>query len=50
MNIAFMRLYREEKGELAYTIIEADNPMDDEVIRFIKKNKSILDVNVIESR
>ncbi|OON97652.1 MAG: L-serine dehydratase, iron-sulfur-dependent subunit beta [Candidatus Epulonipiscioides saccharophilum] len=49
INIAFMRLYREEKGELAYTIIEADNPMDDEVIRFIKKNKSILDVNAIES-
>jgi len=48
INIAFMRLYREEKGEMAYTIIEADNPIDDDVIRFVKKNKSILDVTIIE--
>lgn len=32
INIAFMRLYREDKGKHAYTIIEADEPIKGEVI------------------
>lgn len=41
INIAFMRLYRESKGELAYTIVEADEEIDEQVLREIKKNPNI---------
>ncbi|MHC1750133.1 MAG: L-serine ammonia-lyase, iron-sulfur-dependent subunit beta [Cellulosilyticaceae bacterium] len=49
INIAFMRLYRESKGEIAYTIIEADEAIDDGVIAKIKENHSIESVRIIES-
>lgn len=49
INIAFMRLYRESKGEIAYTIIEADESIDDGVITKIKENNSIETVRIIES-
>lgn len=48
INIAFMRTYREEKGKKAYTIIEADEKIDPEVVRLIKLNQYILDVRIIE--
>lgn len=41
INIAFMRLYRESKGELAYTIVEADEEIDAQVLREIKDNPNI---------
>lgn len=48
INIAFMRLYREDKGMIAYTIIEADEHIDARVIEKIKENTSIIDVKIIE--
>ncbi|MZQ76004.1 MAG: L-serine ammonia-lyase, iron-sulfur-dependent, subunit beta [Peptoclostridium sp.] len=42
INIAFMRIYREEKGENAFTIIEADNDIPDEVVNDIKLDTSII--------
>src|SRR5574344_1821690 len=32
VNIAFMRLYRENRGKLAYTIVEADQPIKRETV------------------
>lgn len=48
INIAFMRLYREDKGMIAYTIIEADEQINEGVIQKIKENQSIIDVKIIE--
>ena len=48
VNIAFMRLYREEKGTIAYTIIEADEKIDAHVVALIKGQPGILEVKLIE--
>lgn len=48
INIAYMRLYREDKGMVAYTIIETDEYINEGVIEKIKENKSIIDVKIIE--
>ena len=36
-----MRAYREEKGAIASTIIEADQPICDEVLEAIMKNPAV---------
>lgn len=41
INIAFMRLYRESRGEQAYTIIEADEPIPAEAVEQIHAHPSI---------
>ncbi len=41
INIAFMRLYRESKGSLAYTIIEADEAIPAEAVAQIQSHPSI---------
>lgn len=48
INIAFMRLYREEKGRNAYTIIEADEVISEDVVYQIEKNPSIYSAILIE--
>lgn len=48
INIAFMRVYREDKGMVAYTIIETDEHINEGVIQKIKENQSIVDVKIIE--
>ncbi|ONI37899.1 L-serine dehydratase, iron-sulfur-dependent subunit beta [Candidatus Epulonipiscium fishelsonii] len=48
INIAFLKLYREEKGQKAYTVIEADQKINSDVIDEIKQNQFIIDVNLIE--
>ncbi len=47
INIAFMRLYRESKGSVAYTIIETDQKVDQGVREKIKEHPSIEDVKII---
>ena len=47
INIAFMRLYRESKGSVAYTIIETDENVDRGVREKIKEHPSIEDVKII---
>lgn len=47
INIAFMRLYRESRGTLAYTIIETDELIDEGVQHKIQENSSILKVTII---
>lgn len=41
INIAYMRLYRESKGEVASTIIEADEPLSEEVLEAIEANEAV---------
>ncbi len=41
INIAFMKLYRETKGSNAYTIIEADEPIDRDVVDQIERLSNV---------
>lgn len=47
INIAFMRLYRENKGQLAYTIIEVDQPIPKAIAGKLKELPNIETVNII---
>lgn len=49
INIAFMRLYREAQGHRAYTVIEADEPIDERVVREIALNPAIVDVKLLSA-
>lgn len=49
INIATTRLFRERKGELAYTIMETDDEIPEGVIRAINKNADIFDVHIVKS-
>lgn len=48
INIAFMKLYRENKGTTAYSIIEADEPMNEEVIQQIEEFYNVSKAILIE--
>lgn len=48
INIAFMRLYREGKGTFAYTMIELDDAVSEEVIEKLKENPHIISVKMIK--
>jgi len=47
INIARAKLFRQSKGELAYTIIEADEVISDTVIERIRKPDNIYDATLI---
>ncbi|PHV71668.1 L-serine ammonia-lyase, iron-sulfur-dependent, subunit beta [Sporanaerobium hydrogeniformans] len=47
INIAYMRLYREQKGTIASTIIEADEPLTKEVLKAIEANPAIYNAKLI---
>lgn len=49
VNIAFMRLFRESKGNTAYTIVESDGRLPREIIAEMKTNPNIRDVAIIQS-
>lgn len=48
VNIAFMRLFREAKGETAYTIIESDHRIPDSIIDNIIGHENIQETTVIQ--
>lgn len=48
VNIAFMKLYRDNKGENAYTIIETDEKLDERLVGEIQANPNIKSAIVIE--
>lgn len=48
INIAFARLYRENKGERAYTIIETDDKIPERAIESIKNGNNINNAILIE--
>ena len=41
VNIAFMRLFRENKGARAYTIVESDEKIPDSVLKKIRENPAV---------
>ncbi len=48
VNIAFMRLFREDKGANAFTIVESDEPIPEEVLDMIKTNSNVADLMLIQ--
>ena len=48
VNIAFMRLFREEKGHTAYTIVESDERLPEGVDKLLLENPNINDVMVVQ--
>ena len=49
VNIAFLRLFRETKGEIAYTFAESDDPIPEDVANAVKLNRNVRDVMLIRS-
>ncbi|WP_066495198.1 L-serine ammonia-lyase, iron-sulfur-dependent subunit beta [Abyssisolibacter fermentans] len=50
MNIAFMSVYRQDKGQDAFMVIELDNELKDDLTRNIKSEaEEVRDVYIIES-
>ncbi len=47
INIAFMKLFREEKGQTAYSIVESDDALPDSVEELIRQNPSVHDVMLV---
>lgn len=48
VNIAFMRLFREAKGHKAYTIVESDDRLPEDVIERLRENPNIREVMVVQ--
>ena len=48
VNIAFMRLFREEKGHTAYTIVESDGQFPEGIAEPLRDNPNVHDVMIVE--
>ncbi|WP_028234617.1 L-serine ammonia-lyase, iron-sulfur-dependent subunit beta [Pseudobutyrivibrio sp. MD2005] len=48
INIAFMRLFREGKHERAYTIVETDSSLPEDIKDAIMQNKYVEDVMIVQ--
>ena len=48
VNIAYMRIFRESKGEKAYTIVESDQTLPDDLPKQIKTNSNVMAVMIIK--
>ena len=48
VNIAFMRLYREERGARAYTIVESDEKIPEDVTEKIRENPFVSNVILVQ--
>ena len=49
INIAFMKMFRSEKGATAYTVIESDEKISDEVLEEMRKVPLVDDVRLIQN-
>jgi len=49
VNIAFMRIFRESKGETAYTIVESDGRLPDDIVPDLLANPHVHDVMMIQN-
>ena len=49
VNIAFMRLFREGKGDTAYSIIESDGTLPEGIAEELRANPYIQDVMIVQS-
>lgn len=48
VNIAFMKLYREDKGSTSYTFVETDSHLPKSIIEFIRENPDIYDAMIVQ--
>lgn len=48
INIAFMRLFREKKGHTAYSIVESDDCLPEEVAASLRENPNVQDVMIVQ--
>ncbi len=48
VNIAFMRLFRENRGATAYTIVESDEHIPDSILNEIKSNPHVEELMLIQ--
>lgn len=48
VNIAYLRVFREEKGGLAYTIVESDEEISEKAVEVIRKNPAIQDIMLVQ--
>ena len=48
VNIAFMRLFREGKGDIAYSILESDGVLPDGIPEQLRTNPHIHDVMIVQ--
>ena len=48
INIAFMRLFRESKGNTAYTIVESDGKLPENIVPAIRENPNIHEVMIVQ--
>lgn len=48
VSIAFMRLFRESRGEKAYTIVESDNRLPEDITEKLLENPNVQDVMLIQ--
>ena len=48
VNIAFMRLFREDKGATAFTVVESDEKIPAEILDKIRTNKNVKDLMLIQ--
>ncbi len=48
VNIAFMRLFRENKGSNAYTVVESDEPIPEDVLDKIRTNANVDNLMLIQ--
>lgn len=48
VNIAFMRLFREKKGTIAYTVIESDEYIPSEIVKDIESSPNIQELMLIQ--
>ena len=49
VNIAFMRLFREGKGNVAYTIVESDGHLPENIREELLKNGHVHDVMIVQT-
>ena len=50
VNIAFMRLFREDKGAMAYTVVESDEPIPERILDEIRENKHVKELMLIQAQ
>ena len=48
VNIAFMRLSRENKGDTAYTVVESDGRLPDRIEKELAENENIREVMLVQ--
>lgn len=48
VNIAFLRIFREKKGQNAFTIVESDDQIPDQIVKEIEKHDQIHGVMLVQ--